>query len=233
MAGIGVGGVSNLIPIYISELAPPAIRGRLVGLYEMGWQIGGVVGFWINVCNVFSPIPMCIANLMTVWCFNDHEGIPRTMDHPLRCPTHPSRHDVCRTFLYQGISTLVNVPKPACKGTEEPLLDPQTRPKRHVHARRSLRHRRRPRTSTLYRRPWFLATLPSPVERSQSNLPLLPRLLYLLPAKHIRNQRHQLLLSNRIQVHRRHRHQHLPPHYRRLWRRKSSRNSRLAILPNR
>lgn len=29
LAGIGVGGASNLTPIYISELAPPAIRGRL------------------------------------------------------------------------------------------------------------------------------------------------------------------------------------------------------------
>ncbi|TVY56289.1 Quinate permease [Lachnellula suecica] len=48
LAGVGVGGASNLTPIYISELSPPAIRGRLVGLYEMGWQIGGVVGFWIN-----------------------------------------------------------------------------------------------------------------------------------------------------------------------------------------
>ena len=49
LAGLGVGGASNLTPIYISELAPPAIRGRLVGLYEMGWQIGGGVGYWINV----------------------------------------------------------------------------------------------------------------------------------------------------------------------------------------
>jgi MFS family permease len=49
LAGVGVGGASNLTPIYISELAPPAIRGRLVGLYELGWQLGGVVGFWINV----------------------------------------------------------------------------------------------------------------------------------------------------------------------------------------
>lgn len=49
LAGLGVGGGSNITPIYISELAPPAIRGRLVGIYELGWQIGGLVGFWINV----------------------------------------------------------------------------------------------------------------------------------------------------------------------------------------
>ncbi|TDZ34505.1 Quinate permease [Colletotrichum spinosum] len=48
LAGIGVGGCSNMTPIYISELAPPAVRGRLVGIYEMGWQVGGLVGFWIN-----------------------------------------------------------------------------------------------------------------------------------------------------------------------------------------
>jgi len=48
LGGFGVGGCSNMTPIYISELAPPAVRGRLVGLYELGWQIGGLVGFWIN-----------------------------------------------------------------------------------------------------------------------------------------------------------------------------------------
>ncbi|KAK9380000.1 quinate permease [Kockiozyma suomiensis] len=48
VAGMGIGGISNLIPIYVSELSPPAIRGRLVGMWEVGWQIGGLVGFWIN-----------------------------------------------------------------------------------------------------------------------------------------------------------------------------------------
>lgn len=48
LAGIGVGACSMITPIYISELSPPAVRGRLVGIYELGWQIGGLVGFWIN-----------------------------------------------------------------------------------------------------------------------------------------------------------------------------------------
>ncbi|SMY20913.1 unnamed protein product [Zymoseptoria tritici ST99CH_1A5] len=48
LAGIGVGAASMITPIYISEISPPAIRGRIVGIYELGWQIGGLVGFWIN-----------------------------------------------------------------------------------------------------------------------------------------------------------------------------------------
>ncbi|KAJ4290226.1 hypothetical protein N0V90_010441 [Kalmusia sp. IMI 367209] len=48
ISGFGVGGCTMIVPIYISEIAPPAIRGRLVGTYELGWQVGGLVGFWIN-----------------------------------------------------------------------------------------------------------------------------------------------------------------------------------------
>lgn len=49
LAGLGVGAGSNITPIYIAELSPPSIRGRLVGVFDLGWQIGGLVGFWINV----------------------------------------------------------------------------------------------------------------------------------------------------------------------------------------
>ncbi|KAM3421245.1 hypothetical protein BST61_g1651 [Cercospora zeina] len=53
LAGIGVGAASMLSPIYISEISPPAIRGRIVGIYELGWQVGGLVGFWINYAMSF------------------------------------------------------------------------------------------------------------------------------------------------------------------------------------
>jgi len=48
IAGAGVGIASGLAPLYLSEISPPQIRGQLIGLYEIGWQIGGLVGFWIN-----------------------------------------------------------------------------------------------------------------------------------------------------------------------------------------
>ncbi|KAI5478741.1 hypothetical protein MNV49_004666 [Pseudohyphozyma bogoriensis] len=48
LAGIGIGFISLAVPIYISEISPPAIRGRLVALYEVCLQFGAVLGFWIN-----------------------------------------------------------------------------------------------------------------------------------------------------------------------------------------
>ncbi|KAJ8096941.1 general substrate transporter [Lipomyces tetrasporus] len=48
LTGLGVGATSNLGPIYISEIAPPAIRGQLLAMYDVLWQIGSLVGFWIN-----------------------------------------------------------------------------------------------------------------------------------------------------------------------------------------
>lgn len=48
LAGLGIGAASSLAPTYISEISVASIRGQLVGLYEMGWQIGGIVGFFIN-----------------------------------------------------------------------------------------------------------------------------------------------------------------------------------------
>jgi MFS family permease len=52
LAGVGVGACSMVVPIYISEISPPAVRGRLVGIYELGWQVGGLVGF---VSSLYHP----------------------------------------------------------------------------------------------------------------------------------------------------------------------------------
>lgn len=48
LTGLAVGASSLIIPVYISESSPPAIRGRLVGLFECFLQLFSVIGFWMN-----------------------------------------------------------------------------------------------------------------------------------------------------------------------------------------
>jgi len=44
LSGLGVGSASSIVPVYIAEFSPPAIRGRVVGIYEIMYQIGALVG---------------------------------------------------------------------------------------------------------------------------------------------------------------------------------------------
>lgn len=48
LTGFGIGGCSGLATIYVSEISPPTIRGKLIGCWEISWQVGGIVGYWIN-----------------------------------------------------------------------------------------------------------------------------------------------------------------------------------------
>ena len=47
LTGLGVGGIAAVCPIYIAEISPPAIRGRLTGFFESFYQTGAVIGFWM------------------------------------------------------------------------------------------------------------------------------------------------------------------------------------------
>jgi MFS family permease len=44
VAGLGIGACSLVVPVYISETAPPSIRGRLIGIFEIASQGGGMLG---------------------------------------------------------------------------------------------------------------------------------------------------------------------------------------------
>ncbi|KAF9876797.1 hypothetical protein CkaCkLH20_05643 [Colletotrichum karsti] len=48
IAGLGIGASAPVIPVYIAEMAPPTIRGKLVGFYEIGSQGAQMLGFWVN-----------------------------------------------------------------------------------------------------------------------------------------------------------------------------------------
>jgi len=46
-----------LVPLYIAEASPPSIRGRLVGVYEIGVQCGTCIGFWVNYGTSLNVAP--------------------------------------------------------------------------------------------------------------------------------------------------------------------------------
>lgn len=48
IGGIGVGVASVISPLYISEIAPPSIRGRLVAFYQLSIVIGILLAYFSN-----------------------------------------------------------------------------------------------------------------------------------------------------------------------------------------
>jgi MFS family permease len=48
LTGIACGAITATVPSYIAELSIVSIRGILTGLFEVAYQIGSLVGFWIN-----------------------------------------------------------------------------------------------------------------------------------------------------------------------------------------
>jgi SP family arabinose:H+ symporter-like MFS transporter len=50
IGGLGIGGSSVLAPVYIAELAPAKLRGRLVGLFQINIVVGILLAYFSNYC---------------------------------------------------------------------------------------------------------------------------------------------------------------------------------------
>jgi sugar porter (SP) family MFS transporter len=48
LSGMGVGLMSAMVPTYVSECAPRAIRGRCTGCIEVAVGLGNMLAFWVN-----------------------------------------------------------------------------------------------------------------------------------------------------------------------------------------
>ncbi len=49
LGGLAIGAVSVLSPLYMAEVAPRQIRGKLVGLYQLAIELGLTVSFLVNM----------------------------------------------------------------------------------------------------------------------------------------------------------------------------------------
>lgn len=52
VTGMGVGSLSMIVPMYNAEIAPPEVRGALVGLQQLSITLGIMISFWIDYGTV-------------------------------------------------------------------------------------------------------------------------------------------------------------------------------------
>jgi MFS family permease len=52
MTGMGVGSLSMIVPMYNAEVAPPGVRGALVGLQQPSITLGIMISFGIGYGTV-------------------------------------------------------------------------------------------------------------------------------------------------------------------------------------
>lgn len=106
LTGLGVGGIAAVCPTYVAEISPPAIRGRLTGFFESSYQIGAVIGFWINygvVHNIAGTktiawrIPMGVqlipAGILAI-------GIPFLRESPVWLLKKGREEQACNVYSY-------------------------------------------------------------------------------------------------------------------------------------
>ncbi|KAF9731548.1 hypothetical protein PMIN03_002361 [Paraphaeosphaeria minitans] len=48
IAGLGIGGMSSITPVFVSENAPPEVRGRIAGLFQEFLVIGSTFAYWLD-----------------------------------------------------------------------------------------------------------------------------------------------------------------------------------------
>ncbi|KAI8298028.1 Quinate permease [Colletotrichum sp. SAR11_59] len=48
IAGLGIGGMSSVTPVFVAETAPPEVRGRITGLFQEFLVLGGSIAYWLN-----------------------------------------------------------------------------------------------------------------------------------------------------------------------------------------
>jgi MFS family permease len=48
IAGVGIGGCSAVMSVFVSEAAPPKIRGRIAGLFQEMLVIGSTFAYWLG-----------------------------------------------------------------------------------------------------------------------------------------------------------------------------------------
>ncbi len=73
LGGIGVGMASILSPLFISEISPTEIRGRMVTLYQLAITIGILLAYFSNTLIVYLSNEINFSTSLFSWIINDEK----------------------------------------------------------------------------------------------------------------------------------------------------------------
>jgi MFS family permease len=93
ITGMGVGSLSMIVPMYNAEIAPPEVRGALVGLQQLSITLGIMISFWIDYGTVSFPISPRFPLSLT--CLPELHRRPRPQPEEQRlapAPLSPTRY---------------------------------------------------------------------------------------------------------------------------------------------
>jgi MFS family permease len=110
IAGVGIGGCSAVMSVFVSEAAPPKIRGRIAGLFQEMLVIGSTFAYWLGESMLCSVQLLCWVSDNTILSrlrvCKTHPFQHQAMESPSVDPACPWRHHVLRLVLPEGKSQM-------------------------------------------------------------------------------------------------------------------------------
>lgn len=97
--GLGLGGATMLAPTYVSENSPRAIRGLLIGFYQLFETMGAMIAFFIDYGSLLH-IKVSLILLQTRTLINSHD-LP-ILTKFLRATPHGRCLSPCSPFLHSS-----------------------------------------------------------------------------------------------------------------------------------
>lgn len=110
IGGVGIGMLSMVAPLYISEISPPEIRGALLVLEEFSIVTGIVIGWWAALRQLQGP-------WLTSFSILDHLrhvllAIRVGMAATILPPDHPRARARHRHNLSAFLTSMASLPRP-------------------------------------------------------------------------------------------------------------------------
>jgi MFS family permease len=108
VAGLGIGGCSAVMSVFVSEAAPPKIRGRIAGLFQEMLVIGSTFAYWLGefYCAECRGCTFRLTYFDRLWLRQTHPFEHSAVACSCLDPTRSGWHHVHRSILPQGESQM-------------------------------------------------------------------------------------------------------------------------------